>query len=188
VRREEYEKAHIDILSVITQLTCSKDKIESEAHGWSELHDAVFTNLVETGHITRTDEGLYKIASPKQRRKETIPYSEPLATIYREGTVSGCHDNGLFALVSFYAFQDLSWEQTKTELKHWYIKTGMWDDQAQTWNRDGIDEPDPETIISKKKHVWEEGYGWSEKGNEAKKVIDRHNPQSRRSQQIRSRV
>jgi len=172
--RSEYEKAYIDIISVLSRITCSKQKLQENAHDWGELHDAAFERLCSIGHINRTEDGYYTLAPPVERRKETRPYSEPLATIYEKGTVAGCHDNGLFALLAFFSHIDLLWEDTKEELLEWYQRTG-------TWERGGFDEPTPEALIVKKRHVWQEGYGWETKGEEAKKIIDQHQPASQQS-------
>ena len=167
--RSEFEKAHIDIIAVLSRIVCSKEKLIENCHEWDDLHEAVFERLCSINHVQRTDEGFYTIASPSERRRETVPYSEPLATIWREGTFEGCHDNGLFALMAFYSHLDLSWEETKQELLEWYQRTG-------TWERGGFDEPEPEALIEKKRHIWEEGYGWKTKGQQAKQVIEQQRP------------
>jgi len=164
--RSEIEKAYVDILSVLSRLTCSKESLKENAHEWDELHESTFERLVQVGHIAKTEEGYYTIGDHSTRESKR-PYSDPLATIYRHGTVSGCHDNGLFALMAFYSHIGLSWDETKEELKDWYRRTG-------TWERGGFSEPSPEALILKKKHIYDEGYGWKTKGQAAKEVIDRH--------------
>jgi hypothetical protein len=164
--RANYEKAYIDILSVLSEVTCSKQSLINNAHQWSDLHDDVLARLEAIGHVEQTSDGYYKMVPPGERRSGTEPYIDPLATIYRHGTVPGCHDDGLFALMAFYSHAGLSWEDTKKELLDWYERTGAWE-------RGGFEEEAPEALIEKKKHIWDTGYGWEQKGRQAKKVIER---------------
>lgn len=163
--RSEYEKAYIDILSVLSEVTCSKESLIDNAHEWSELHEDVLTRLETIGHVEQTADGFYNIVPPRDRGGDSEPYIDPLATIYRHGTVPGCHDDGLFALMAFYSHIGLTWEDTKAELLEWYERTGAWE-------RGGFEEETPEALLEKKKHIWETGYGWDQKGQQAKRVIE----------------
>lgn len=163
--RAEFEKAAVDIISVLSVLTCSKSSVKANSDEWSPLHDAVFDRLRELGHIVEVDDSYYRVATKEERESPIRPHSDPLATIYEYGTVPGCHDNGLFALMAFLANQDLSWDKTKTILLNWY-------DRTNTWERGGFSEDNPEALIESKRHVWEEAYGWSKKARSAKRVID----------------
>lgn len=164
ISRSEYEKAYVDILSVLAELTCSKDSLVENAHEWSQLHDDVLARLQSVNHVEQTHDGYFRIVPPAERKSDTEPYIEPLATIYRRGTVPGCHDDGLFALMAFYSHIGLSWQETKQELLDWYDRTGA-------WSRGGFEEAAPEALIEKKKHIWETGYGWEQKGERARRII-----------------
>ena len=165
--RHEYEKAYIDIISTLSAVICSRDSLKQHIGDWEDIHESVLTRLKELNRVVETDEGHLRLLRPEERRYSRRPSVEPLATIYRYGTYSGCHDNGLFALLAYYAQIDLSWDETKEQLLEWFERTG-------TWERGGFEEPSPEALIEKKRHVWEEGYGWKRIGEAAKEVIDRN--------------
>lgn len=165
--RVDYEKAMVDILSVLSILTCSKDSLIQNCGEWSELHDACFQRLQTLGNIVKTSDGYYRLASPVERRHAARPNTDPLATIWEYGTVPGCHDNGLFALIAYFANQDFTWEETKNLLLDWFEETN-------TWDRGGFSEQSPKALIESKRHVHEEAYGWNNKGRAAKRIIDQH--------------
>jgi len=164
--RTDYEKAYIDIISVLSELTCSKSSLITNAHQWSDLHEDVLARLETIGHVEQDNNDYYTLVPPGARGGESEPYIEPLATIYQYGTVPGCHDDGLFALLAFYSHIELSWEETKEEILDWYERTGAWE-------RGGFEEEAPEALLEKKKRIWETGYGWEQKGRQAKQVIER---------------
>jgi len=95
------------------------------------------------------------------------PSIEPMATIYEHGSVPGCHDNAVFAMIAWYEMVDLSWPETKDNVVTWLRESGAWD-------RGGFEESSPEELVESKRHVYESGYGWKQAGQEAKAVIDRH--------------
>jgi len=170
VDRSQYEKAYTDIISVLSTITCSKPNLIDNAHQWSCLHEDVLTRLQTIGHVEQTAGGYYTLVAPNERKSDAEPHIDPLATIYRHGTVPGCHDDGLFALMAFYSHIDLTWEDTKGELLEWYERTG-------SWERGGFEEPSPEALLEKKKHIWRVGYGWEQKGRRAERLIQRSQSQ-----------
>jgi hypothetical protein len=61
----------------------------------------------------------------------------------------------------------LSWAETKENVVTWLEDSG-------TWDRGGFEETSPSELVEKKRHVYEAGYGWKEKAESAKRVVDRH--------------
>lgn len=111
--------------------------------------------------------GAYYYMSTHDEWKEAISYPrfDPINTIYEKGSYPGCHDNAIFALVAYFQMVGLSWDETVEMLKEWFEETG-------TWERGGFEEDSPMELIEDKKHVYENEYGWSEKGDAAKSVIE----------------
>jgi hypothetical protein len=130
---------------------------------------AAITHLEQTSRIEQVVDGdteKYRLLSPEEYREEVSePQMEPIRTVYEKGSVSGCHDNAVFAMVAFYEMVGMSWEETREHVLRWIDETG-------TWERGGFVESDPEQLVDQKRHVYESGYGWKEKAKAAKKVID----------------
>jgi hypothetical protein len=70
-------------------------------------------------------------------------------------------------MIAWYEMVGLSWSETKENVAEWLRASGAWD-------RGGFEESSPEELVESKRHVYEEGYGWKEKGQAAKRVIERH--------------
>jgi hypothetical protein len=156
----------MDILSVLSVLPCRKSSLEDSVDGgWTDLHEDCFKTLWGLNHIKLNDSSQFALLTPDEQQESVEPTQEPLRTIYEHGTVPGCHDNGIFALIAWYANQDLSWDETKQKLREWFSRTG-------TWRRGGFSEPSKDEVLEKKKHVWEEAYGWSSMGQAAKRQIE----------------
>ncbi|MFC6726464.1 hypothetical protein ACFQE1_19275, partial [Halobium palmae] len=107
---------------------------------------------------------LLTAAEFKERVSE--PTSEPMRTLYREGSYPGCHDNAVFAMIAWYEMVGLSWAETKENVVEWLEDSGA-------WARGGFEEATPATLVESKRHVYEAGYGWKEKAESAKRVIER---------------
>lgn len=168
VERESVEKAYIDIISMLSVASVSKPSLENAIDDWSTLHADCLSALLATDRVAKYDDGRFKLLTSEEREKILAPTTDPLKTIYEYGTVPGCHDNGIFALIAYFANQDLSWEQTKTKIEEWFERTG-------TWERGGFDSHSSvDDVIEDKKHVWEEAYGWSSKGKAAARIIENH--------------
>ena len=99
--------------------------------------------------------------------KVSTPTHDPIKTIYEKGSVPGCHDNSVFALIAWYEMVGLSWDETREHVVEWLHETG-------TWARGGFEESSPEELVDSKRHVYEQGYGWKEKATAAKSIIDRN--------------
>jgi hypothetical protein len=168
VSREAIESAYIDIISMLSIASVSKTTLKDNVNDWSDLHDACLSQLEATRRVRKHDGGCYKLLSPSERQQATRPTTDPLETIYEYGTVPGAHDNGIFALIAYFANQGLSWEQTKEEMHEWFERTG-------TWSRGGFDSHRTiDSVLEDKHHVWDEAYGWSDKGKAAQRVIEGH--------------
>ncbi|ESP87498.1 DUF7474 family protein [Candidatus Halobonum tyrrellensis] len=162
------EKAYTDLLVVLTDETVTEEALRHAVHDeWSGLHRAALDLLTREGRVRETDAGLELLTAEAYRESVSEPTREPMATIYREGSYPGCHDNALFAVVAWYEMVGLSWEETREHAVEWLRQSGAWD-------RGGFEEASPEALVDSKRHVYEAGYGWKEKAQAAKRVIDRH--------------
>ena len=105
--------------------------------------------------------------TPAERAERiSEPVSEPMRTIYEKGSYPGCHDNALFAMLAWHKMVGFSWEETQDKVTEWLVRSG-------SWERGGFGESVPKDVIYNKKHVYEGGYGWMEKAQAAKRVIER---------------
>jgi hypothetical protein len=69
-------------------------------------------------------------------------------------------------MIAWYEMVGLSWEETRENVVEWLHESG-------TWDRGGFEEATPEALVDRKRHVYEAGYGWKEKADAAKRVIER---------------
>lgn len=166
VDRTAIEKAYSDILAVLSAGPHAAETLQRRADAWSPLHDAALDRFERERRITAED-GIYELLTPEERTdRVSTPTSEPLRTIYEHGSVPGCHDNSVFALIAYYEMVGFSWEETREKVIEWLRESG-------TWARGGFEESSPAELVDKKRHVYETGYGWKEKAQAAKRVIDR---------------
>ena len=164
------EKAYTDLLAV---LTAERDGIaepmlrEAVDGEWSGLHKAALDALERERRVVREDGTLRLLTAAEFKERVSEPTREPMRTVYAHGSVPGCHDNAVFAMIAWYEMVGLSWPETKSNVTEWLRESGAWD-------RGGFEESSPEELVEKKRHVYEQGYGWKEKGQAAKRVIERH--------------
>ena len=165
--RAGIEKAYTDVLAVLSAEPRTERALQTDAHEWSARHAAALSTLVREHRVRESDEGVLELLTPEQRREEVSePTFEPLKTVYEEGSVPGCHDNAVFALVAWYEMVGFSWEETREKVIEWLETSG-------TWARGGFEESSPGELVDSKRHVYEAGYGWKEKAEAAKRVIER---------------
>ena len=166
------EKAYTDLLAV---LTAEPDGLtepalrESIAGEWGGLHKAALGTLEREQRVVRDGDGdaLRLLTAAEFTERVSEPTSEPMRTVYERGSVPGCHDNAVFAMVAWYEMVGLSWPETRENVVEWLRESGAWD-------RGGFEESSPEELVDAKRHVYDEGYGWKEKGQAAKRIIERH--------------
>jgi hypothetical protein len=167
----EIEQAYTDVLSVLATGPTTESRLRHDVpdgpEAWSGLHSDALDLLDREERVQETSEGLELLSAEAYREQVTEPTREPLATIYREGSYPGAHDNSVFALIAFYEMVGLSWPETRETVVEWLRESG-------TWQRGGFEESSPEELVDKKRHVYEAGYGWKEKAKAAKRVIDAH--------------
>lgn len=162
------EKAYTDLLAVLVRETITEDALRHAIHGeWSGLHNAALELLVREGRVQETDAGLRLLTAEEYREAVSEPTTEPMATVYRQGSYPGAHDNAVFAMIAWYEMVGLSWEETRQHTVEWLEESG-------TWARGGFEEASPGALVDKKRHVYEAGYGWKEKARAAKRVIEAH--------------
>ncbi|MFC7043447.1 DUF7474 family protein [Halonotius sp. GCM10025705] len=163
------EKAYIDCLAVLTAEELTEEELRSSVDSeWSDLHTAALATLKSLNRIEQADDGTLRLLTAAEYAEQVSePSIEPMATIYEHGSVPGCHDNAVFAMIAWYEMVDLSWPETKDNVVTWLRESGAWD-------RGGFEESSPEELVESKRHVYESGYGWKQAGQEAKAVIDRH--------------
>jgi hypothetical protein len=168
--RREVEQAYTDLLVLLTaaphDLSDLRDRVPGE---WDDLHKAALSALKGQQRVVEQDDGdaLVLLSAEEYKEQVTEPAFEPLRTIYQKGSVHGAHDNSVFAMVAYYEMIGLSWAETRERVVHWLRESG-------TWARGGFEEESPEELVDSKRHVYEAGYGWKEKAQAAKAVIDRN--------------
>ena len=166
--RDDIEKAYIDILAALSTGPRTESDLREASHGrWSARHAAALDALRREHRVDTTDsQQLDLLTAADRRERVSEPSHDPMRTIYEEGSVPGCHDNALFALIAFYEMVGFTWEETREHVIDWLYESG-------TWARGGFEETTPEELVDSKRHVYDEGYGWKEKATAAKRVIDR---------------
>ena len=182
------ERAYTDLLAVLTRAPAGIDESdlrEAVPGEWSGLHRAALGTLERGNRVVRDggDEGIDRevvdgsesddggelrlLTAAEFKELVSEPTRDPVRTIYEHGSVPGCHDNAVFAMVAWYEMVGLSWPETRENVIEWLRESGAWD-------RGGFEESTPEELVDAKRHVYDEGYGWKEKGQAAKRVIERH--------------
>ncbi len=167
----EIEKAYTDILAVVIgeaseESAVTKEALKSGVPGqWGYLHGAVYEQLVFYHRIEETEYDTIVPVDAEERNERFVPTRDPVKTLWEKGSVPGCHDNTVFALISWHESKGFTWQDTRTRLLDWFERTG-------TWDRGGFAEESPEQILDQKKHVYETGYGWFDKARAAKGVIE----------------
>jgi hypothetical protein len=164
------EKAYTDLLAVLTadRDGVSESGLRAAVPGeWDGLNKAALGALEREQRVVRDDGQLRLLTAAEFTELVSEPTREPMRTIYERGSVPGCHDNAVFAMIAWYEMVGLSWSETKENVAEWLRASGAWD-------RGGFEESSPEELVESKRHVYEEGYGWKEKGQAAKRVIERH--------------
>jgi hypothetical protein len=162
----EVERAYVDLLARLTASPRREADLRAAVE-WSALHEGALGQLKREDRLTERN-GVLRLRTAAEYREEVSePTAEPLYTIYQHGSVPGCHDNAVFAMIAWYEMVGLSWAETKENVVEWLVESG-------TWERGGFEETSPGELVEKKRHVYEAGYGWKEKAQSAKRVIDRH--------------
>ncbi|WP_435348376.1 DUF7474 family protein [Haloarchaeobius sp. HRN-SO-5] len=162
------EKAYADVLSALAAGVKRENELPRSVPEWGRLHKAVLGHLRTVQRVEERDDRCLELRSPDEYRELlTTPQYEPVKTVYEYGSVPGCHDNSVFALVAYYEMVGLTWAETREQVVNWLHDTG-------TWERGGFAEETPEELVDAKRHVYEEGYGWKQAAREAKAVIDRY--------------
>ena len=164
------EKAYTDCLAVLSAspTPVAESTLREDIHGeWGPLHTAALRTLTAVDRVERADDGTLRLLTAAEYTElVSEPTIEPMRTIYEHGSVPGCHDNAVFAMIAWYEMVDLSWAETKANVVEWLRQSGAWD-------RGGFEESSPAELVENKRHVYEAGYGWKQAGREAKAVIDR---------------
>jgi hypothetical protein len=164
----DVEKAYIDIVSRLTAAPTEEADLYDAVDGeWDGLHRAALERLKRDERVTEGNDVLRLLTAAEFREQVSEPTREPMRTLYRHGSVPGCHDNAVFAMIAWYEMVGLSWSETRENVVEWLRESGA-------WARGGFEEPSPEALVDSKRHVYEAGYGWKEKAQAAKRVIDRH--------------
>jgi hypothetical protein len=163
----EIERAYTDVLAVLSTGSRPEAALRDDAHGeWDRLRRAALDQLRHERRVVDDEGALRLLTAEEYKERVSEPTSEPMHTIYREGSYPGCHDNAVFAMIAWYEMVGLSWAETKEKVVGWLEESGA-------WARGGFEEADPATLVENKRHVYEAGYGWKEKAEAAKSVIDR---------------
>jgi hypothetical protein len=163
----DIEKAYTDLVATLSTDSYAESDLHDAVHGgWSALHAAALSRLRHEQRVVEDDGALRLLTAEEFRETVSEPTIEPMQTIYEKGSVPGCHDNAVFAMVAWYEMVGLSWQETRENVVEWLHDSG-------TWARGGFEESSPEELVDNKRHVYEKGYGWKEKAEAAKAVIDR---------------
>ncbi len=165
---QELERAYVDQLSVLTAGAREEDALRDAVDEWDALREQALAHLRRTGRIQPDTNGRLELLTAETYREQVSePTTEPMRTIYRRGSYPGCHDNAVFAMVAWYEMVGLSWAETRENVVEWLRESG-------TWSRGGFEESSPAELVDNKRHVYEAGYGWKEKAQAAKRVVEHH--------------
>ncbi|MEF8801781.1 MAG: hypothetical protein V5A38_04835 [Halolamina sp.] len=165
---QELERAYVDQLAVLAAGARDEDDLRDAVPDWDGLREQALSHLRRTGRVQPDTNGRLELLTAEQYREQVSePTAEPMRTIYRRGSYPGCHDNAVFAMVAWYEMVGLTWAETREKVIEWLEESG-------TWSRGGFEEISPAELVDKKRHVYEAGYGWKEKAQAAKRVIERH--------------
>lgn len=182
--RGEIEARYIQILS---QLAIGGEIAEEDMNGGNkithgrksgeDLQKGILFKLQRENHIIKTNSEKAKeigyssdskkyVLLTEDQRKEILstPDFEPMKTLYEYGTVPGCQDNGVFAMISFLNSAGLSWDETKEQVIEWLEETN-------SWERGSFEEQSIEQLVDKKRHVWANNYGFMDKAEAAVAII-----------------
>lgn len=167
-RWHQIEKAYLDLIAPLSVESLTEPALREASHGgWDALHEQALGMLQREHRVRETEEGFLELLAPAERDEiVSEPTSEPMKTIFEKGSVPGCHDNAVFALIAWFEMVGFSWEETRERVIQWLHDSG-------TWERGGFEEDTPAALVDKKRHVFDQGYGWKEKAQSAKHVIDR---------------
>jgi hypothetical protein len=162
--RPAIERAYVDIVATLSAGPLTEDELQ-DAVEWGPLLAGALEQLQREQRVQERDGRLELLTPAAFREQVTAAAREPIKTIHDEGSVPGCHDNAVFAMIAWYEMVGFSWEETRERVVEWLHDTG-------TWERGGFEESTPEELVENKRHVHERGYGWREKAEAAKRVID----------------
>ena len=162
----EVEAAYVDVVAVLSGGVTAADALPGAVETWGPLRQAALERLRRDGRVDDANDRLRLLPAEEYREAVSVPTRDPIKTIYERGSVPGCHDNAVFAMIAWYEMVGLSWPETKANVVEWLRESGAWD-------RGGFEETTPEALVEKKRHVYEAGYGWKEKARAAKRVIER---------------
>jgi len=164
----DIEKAYTDLVAVLSANSLPEEALRNAVPGrWSNLHKSALDRLVHEQRVMEDEQGhLELLTADEYKEHVTDPNVEPIKTVAQKGSVPGAHDNAVFAMIAWYEMVGLSWTETRERVVDWLRDTG-------TWTRGGFEEASPQELVNKKRHVYEAGYGWKEKAEAAKAVIDR---------------
>lgn len=166
----DVEKAYTDIVATLADGARSGEALRRDAPGtWDRLHAACLDRLEEEYRVLEEGDQLRLVTASERKEHLSVPPRDPLRTIYERGSVPGCHDNAVFALVAWYESVGFSWPETRAQVIDWLHESG-------TWDRGGFEEPSPEALLRDKRHVYERSYGWRQRADAAKRVIESARP------------
>ena len=163
----DVENAYVDVVAPLSTGVVAESAL---VDGWPDdggerLRRAALGRLKTDGRVDETGGRLRLRTAAEFREEVSEPDVEPIRTVYRRGSVPGCHDNAVFAMIAWYEMVGLSWDETRERVVSWLRDSG-------TWDRGGFEEASPEALVDAKRHVYESGYGWKEKARAAKGVIE----------------
>lgn len=164
--RAAIEGAYVDVLARLSTRPFREGTLKDEVTEWTPLHEAALGRLRGDRRVEERDGLLHLLSTQEYKDRVSRPTAEPLRTVYEKGSVPGAHDNSVFAMVAFYEMVGLTWPETRERVVEWLHESG-------TWARGGFEEASPGELVDAKKHVYDQGYGWKEKAQAAKAVIDR---------------
>ena len=162
----DVEAAYVDVVAVLSGGVVDADELPTAVREWDPLRKAALDRLRRDGRVDDTNDRLRLLPAAEYREAVSVPTRDPIKTVYERGSVPGCHDNAIFAMIAWYEMVGLSWEETRTNVVEWLRESGAWE-------RGGFEEGSPDELVTEKRHVYEAGYGWKEKAEAAKRVIDR---------------
>ena len=121
------EKAYTDLLTVLTaeREGLTESTLREAVHGeWGGLHKTALGALERDQRVVEDGDRLRLLTAAEFKERVSEPTRDPMRTVYEHGSVPGCHDNAVFAMVAWYEMVGLSWPETRENVAEWLRNSG----------------------------------------------------------------
>ena len=121
----EIERAYTDIVAELTAGPAAEPALYDAVDGeWGALHRAALERLRRDERVTERNDVLRLRTAAEFREQVSEPTREPMRTLYRRGSVPGCHDNAVFARIAGEEMVGLPGGETRADLGEGLLPNG----------------------------------------------------------------